>query len=52
MSEPAAKTAASVSNNTPAVESCRNIWIYTGYAGAALALLGALAYHFSSYVMR
>ena len=40
------------SNNAPAVESCRNFWIYTGYAGAALALLGALAYHFSSYVIR
>lgn len=33
-------------------ESNRTIWIYTGYVGAALALLGVLAYHFSSYVLR
>jgi hypothetical protein len=37
---------------TTTSESNRTIWIYTGYVGAALALLGVLAYHFSSYVLR
>lgn len=54
MPESSAKSAsqATTNNNAPMVESSRMIWIYTGYAAAALALLGALAYHFSSYVMR
>ena len=45
-------TPAATGNNAPLMESSRNIWIYTGYVAAALALLGALAYHFSSYVIR
>lgn len=30
----------------------RNVWVYTGYAAAALALLGALAYHFSTVILK
>jgi len=30
----------------------RNVWIVTGYVAAALALLGVLAYHFSTYVLK
>ncbi len=56
MNNPAAKPetnpATTSNNNTPKVESSRNLWIYTGYVGAALALLGVLAYHFSTYVVR
>lgn len=54
MNNIAAKPAATpeTTNNTTNTQSCRNIWIYTGYVGAALALLGVLAYHFSSYVVR
>ncbi len=33
-------------------ESNRNFWIYTGYAAAALGLLGVLAYHFSGYLLK
>ncbi len=36
----------------PKRESDRNVLIYTGYAAGALALLGALAYHFSSQILR
>jgi hypothetical protein len=43
-------------NNPPAVapkaESNRTFWIYTGYAAAALGLLGVLAYHFSGYFLK
>lgn len=43
-------------NNPPAAagktESNRTFWIYTGYAAAALGLLGVLAYHFSGYLLR
>jgi hypothetical protein len=30
----------------------RSVWIYTGYAAAVLGLLGVLAYHFSTYVLK
>jgi len=30
----------------------RNVWIITGYAASALALLGVLAYYFSVYVTK
>ncbi|HMK28471.1 MAG TPA: hypothetical protein VK473_02230 [Terriglobales bacterium] len=30
----------------------RSVWIVTGYVAAALALLGVLAYHFSTYVLK
>ncbi len=48
---------ATSSNTPPAsaaqkVESNRAFWIYTGYAAAALGLLGVLAYHFSGYLLR
>ncbi|MBZ5568004.1 MAG: hypothetical protein LAN64_09155 [Acidobacteriia bacterium] len=36
----------------PKVESNRNFWIYTGYAAAALGLLGMVAYHFSGYLLK
>ncbi len=36
----------------PKAESNRNFWIYTGYAAAALGLLGVLAYHFSGYLLK
>ena len=36
----------------PKAESNRNFWIYTGYTAAALGLLGILAYHFSSYLLK
>lgn len=47
-----ATTPVTTNTNNAQTESNRTIWIYTGYAGAALALLGLLAYHFSSYVVR
>jgi hypothetical protein len=37
---------------SPKSESNRNFWIYTGYAAAALGLLGVLAYHFSGYLLK
>ncbi len=37
---------------TPKAESNRSVWIYTGYVGAAIALIGVLAYHFSSYLLK
>ena len=48
---------AASSNNPPTtaapkVESSRNFWIYTGYAAAALGLLGLVAYHFSGYLLK
>lgn len=56
MSNTAAKSdttpATTNTNNTPTVGSDRTLWIYTGYAAAGLALLGVLAYHFSTYVIR
>lgn len=54
MNNIAAKPAATpeTTNGNTNIQSCRTIWIYTGYVGAALALLGVLAYHFSSYVVR
>ena len=43
-------------NNPPAAaeksEGNRTFWIYTGYAAAALGLLGVLAYHFSGYFLK
>jgi len=46
----------STTNNPPATthkaESNRTFWIYTGYAAAALGLLGVLAYHFSGYFLK
>jgi hypothetical protein len=36
----------------PKAESNRTFWIYTGYAAAALVLLGVLAYHFSGYLLK
>jgi hypothetical protein len=32
--------------------SSRNVWVYTGYVAAAVALLGVLAYHFSSVILK
>lgn len=49
---PASKPETTNGNNSQTTESNRAIWIYTGYAGAGLALLGVLAYHFSAYVLR
>ena len=43
---------ATTSNNPPKAESNRTFWIYTGYAAAALGLLGILAYHFSGYLLK
>lgn len=33
-------------------ESDRSVWIYTGFIATALALLAALAYHFSQQWLR
>ncbi len=33
-------------------ESCRTVLVYTGYAISALLLLGAVAYHFSTQLLR
>ncbi len=30
----------------------RNVWVYTGYIAAALGLLGVLAYHFSTVILK
>lgn len=32
--------------------SSRNVWVYTGYVAAAIGLLGVLAYHFSSVILK
>jgi hypothetical protein len=32
--------------------SDRTVWIITGYAASALALLGVLAYYFAAYVTK
>ncbi len=49
-------------NSTPAANSSqqtapkrhseRTVWIITGYAASALALLGVMAYYFSNFVAR
>jgi len=33
-------------------ESPRTFWVYTLYVAAALVLLGLLAYHFSSQILK
>ncbi len=30
----------------------RNVWVCTGYVAAALGLLGVLAYHFSTVILK
>jgi hypothetical protein len=48
-----ANTPAETNTQTSAsTESCRTFWIYTGYVATGLALLGVLAYHFSSYILK
>lgn len=37
---------------SPKQHEGRTVWIITGYAASALALLGVLAYYFSAYVSK